>query len=148
MIGGVSYDKVDAEGNLHVSIKQKITPTTPAAALDEGGGAAAAADGSAKTKPTYTTVKRVLEVDNIIVCAGQASLLDLEPPLKAVRGCVLLTSAASYRCLCLLTFTSHLHVMTRTTIVQPVADVRLPFSCYDIADVRLPFACYDTHHHS
>ena len=39
MVGGVSYDRVDADGNLHVTYK----------------------DGT----------KRVLEVDNIVVCAGQ-----------------------------------------------------------------------------
>jgi len=46
MLGGISYDKVDEDGNLHVTINGKE--------------------------------KRVLEVDNIILCAGQTPKRDLE----------------------------------------------------------------------
>jgi len=49
MIGSVSYDKVDSDGNLHITV---------------GKGEKAA--------------RRVLDVDNIIVCAGQISKKDLE----------------------------------------------------------------------
>eukprot|EP01134_Creolimax_fragrantissima_P003316 CFRG3316T1 len=51
MLSGISYDVIDAEGNLHITTK-------------EGG--------------------RVLNVDNIIVCAGQNSNRDLEEPLRAL----------------------------------------------------------------
>eukprot|EP00970_Alexandrium_tamarense_P020824 scaffold15726_cov200-Alexandrium_tamarense.AAC.9 len=49
MISGVTYDKIDENGNLHITI----------------------GDGDAKKT-------RVLEVDNIILCAGQISKRDLE----------------------------------------------------------------------
>ena len=57
-VGGVSYDEVDENGNLHISVKK------------------------GKNK---TSEKKVLNVDTIIVCAGQESLFDLEAPLKS-RG--------------------------------------------------------------
>ena len=57
-VGGVNYDEVDENGNLHISVKK------------------------GKNK---TSEKKVLDVDTIIVCAGQESLFDLEAPLKS-RG--------------------------------------------------------------
>ena len=54
MVGGVSYDKIDADGNLHVTYNK---------------------DGT----------KRVLEVDNIVVCAGQLVNNALELEAKGTR---------------------------------------------------------------
>ena len=54
MVGGVSYDKIDADGNLHVTYNK---------------------DGT----------KRVLEVDNIVVCAGQMVNNALELEAKGTR---------------------------------------------------------------
>jgi len=50
MLGAVSYDKIDDDGNLHITLN----------------------GGSAKEE------KRVLDVDNIILCAGQTPKRDLE----------------------------------------------------------------------
>lgn len=50
MVGGISYDKVDADGNLHISNKDGET--------------------------------RILEVDNIIACAGQLVHNELEMQAK------------------------------------------------------------------
>eukprot|EP00501_MAST-03F_sp_TOSAG23-6_P000617 GSMAST32.ASY1.ANO1.638.1 assembled CDS len=57
MIGGVSYKKIDSEGNLHVAIKTKVEK--------------------------YKIEDRVLVNDNIVICAGQESKLELEPSLIA-----------------------------------------------------------------
>ena len=97
MIGGVSYDSVDADGNLHITIKQKAEK---GARADAGAGAAGAKDaggekGAAK-KEKYTTVGRVLEVDNIVICAGQVSLVELEAPLKAAGVTVFKIGGAQY----------------------------------------------------
>ena len=56
MVGGVTYDKVDDDGNLHITYN----------------------DG----------VKRILEVDNIIVCAGQLvqNTLELESKGTELEG--------------------------------------------------------------
>ena len=54
-VGGVNYEKVDENGHLHISVKT----------------------GKKKTE------KKILDVDTIIVCAGQESLYDLEAPLKS-----------------------------------------------------------------
>jgi len=54
MLGGVSYDRVDDDGNLHITINGKE--------------------------------KRVLAVDNIILCAGQTSKRDLEEKAAAAVG--------------------------------------------------------------
>ena len=56
MVGGVSYDKIDANGNLHITYK----------------------DGT----------KRVLEVDTIVVCAGQLvnNALELESKGTPLEG--------------------------------------------------------------
>lgn len=51
MIGSVTYDKIDKDGNLHITV-------------NKGGGA--------------NEVKKVLEVDNIITCAGQVKLDELQ----------------------------------------------------------------------
>ena len=56
MIGNVSYDKIDDDG-LHITIKNKKDPK--------------------KSK------SQILDVDNIILCAGQTPLRELEEPLKA-----------------------------------------------------------------
>ncbi|GMH52760.1 hypothetical protein TrST_g13550 [Triparma strigata] len=56
MIGNVSYDKIDDSG-LHISIKDKKDPKK--------------------------STKQVLDVDNVILCAGQTPLRELEEPLKA-----------------------------------------------------------------
>merc|ERR1712167_455578 len=61
MIGGVTYNKVDFDGNLHVTVKTPIKGE----------------------KGQFHTEERVLEVDNVVVCAGQVSLLELDAPLKA-----------------------------------------------------------------
>lgn len=58
MIGNVSYDKIDDQG-LHVSIRDKKDP---------------------KKK-----TKRVLDVDNIILCAGQTPLRELQEPLEKLN---------------------------------------------------------------
>ena len=50
MIGGCKYEKIDNNGNLHITIAKK----------------------DAKSE------KKVLEVDNIVICAGQESHFDLE----------------------------------------------------------------------
>jgi len=55
MIGSVTYDKIDENGNLHISI-------------NKGGG----------TEGPKKEIKRVLEVDNIISCAGQVPMDELE----------------------------------------------------------------------
>ena len=52
MMGGVSYTKVDADGNLHVDVATKIDK---------------------KSKKVLERESRVLEVDNIVVCAGEAA---------------------------------------------------------------------------
>eukprot|EP00941_MAST-03F_sp_MAST-3F-sp1_P005530 g5530.t1 len=64
MIGGCTYKKIDENGNLHVEVKTKVNK-------------------SKQQKPEYKTESRVLENDNIVVCAGQISLRDLEEPLLA-----------------------------------------------------------------
>mmetsp|Transcript_22937 Transcript_22937/g.47562 ORF Transcript_22937/g.47562 Transcript_22937/m.47562 type:complete len:735 (+) Transcript_22937:50-2254(+) len=56
MIGGVSYDKIDDNG-LHITITDK------------------------KDKEKKT--QQVLDVDNVILCAGQEPLREIEEPLKA-----------------------------------------------------------------
>lgn len=56
MIGGASYDKIDDDG-LHITITDK------------------------KDKEKKT--QQVLNVDNVILCAGQEPLRELEEPLKA-----------------------------------------------------------------
>lgn len=50
MIGGCNYEEIDKNGNLHVTI----------------------------TKRDSKSEKKVLEVDNVVICAGQESLFDLE----------------------------------------------------------------------
>ena len=62
MLGGVTYKKVDADGNLHIEIATKVDK---------------------KTKKTIESEERVLEVDNIVVCAGQEPLRELQAPLGA-----------------------------------------------------------------
>jgi len=52
-IGGVRYDKIDADGNLHITL-----------------------DGE----------RRVLEVDSIVVCAGQVERRDLEAAAAAAAA--------------------------------------------------------------
>jgi 2,4-dienoyl-CoA reductase (NADPH2) len=66
MIGGCTYEKVDEDGNLHVTITTKTKK-------GKGKGA----------KVEVTTEQRILVNDNIVVCAGQESLLELETPLQA-----------------------------------------------------------------
>ena len=68
-VGGVNYDEVDESGNLHITVKK------------------------GKNK---TPEKKVLDVDTIIVCAGQESLFDLEAPLKS-RGVNVSVRARSAR---------------------------------------------------
>lgn len=55
MIGGCTYDKIDEEGNLHITITNK----------------------NKKTKQQVAE-KKILKVDNIVLCAGQESVYDLE----------------------------------------------------------------------
>ncbi len=62
MVGGATYTKVDADGNLHIDVATKIDK---------------------KTKKVIARESRVLEVDNIVVCAGQEPLRELEAPLLA-----------------------------------------------------------------
>jgi 2,4-dienoyl-CoA reductase (NADPH2) len=62
MVGGATYTKVDADGNLHVDVATKVDK---------------------KTKKVLARESRVLEVDNIVVCAGQEPLRELEAPLRA-----------------------------------------------------------------
>ena len=59
MVGGVSYEKVDENGNLHAIVTSK----------------------SSKGSKEIVSEKVVFEGDNIVVCAGQESLHDLEQPL-------------------------------------------------------------------
>lgn len=54
MIGGCTYDKIDEEGNLHITITN-----------------------NKKTKQQVAE-KKILKVDNIVLCAGQESVYDLE----------------------------------------------------------------------
>lgn len=68
MIGGVSYKKIDSEGNLHVAIKTKVG--TKDSKKD-------------KSQEKYKIEDRVLVNDNIVICAGQESKLELEPSLIA-----------------------------------------------------------------
>ena len=60
MLGGCTYDKIDENGHVHVTITTK----------------------DKKTKKVTNVEKRMLEVDHVIVCAGQVSLRELETPLK------------------------------------------------------------------
>ena len=62
MLGGCTYTKVDEHGHLHVTVTTQVDK---------------------KTKKPLQTKDRVLEVDTIVVCAGQESLRDLEAPLHA-----------------------------------------------------------------
>ena len=61
MIGGVNYEKIDGEGNLHITVKSK-------------------------KRKEVEEQKHVLKSDNIIVCAGQNSMNDLEASLKAKKN--------------------------------------------------------------
>ena len=61
MVGGVTYTKVDADGNLHIDVATKVDK---------------------KTKKVLESESRVLEVDNIVVCVGQEPLRELESPLR------------------------------------------------------------------
>jgi len=65
MVGGVSYDKIDEDGNLHITYSVKSKSKSK--------------DG----KPSK--VSEVLKVDNIVTCAGQLPLRELEEGLQA-RG--------------------------------------------------------------
>ncbi len=58
MLGGCTYDRVDADGNLHVTL-------------------------AGNKKKGVAPEQRVLEVDSIVVCAGQEPLRELEAPLEA-----------------------------------------------------------------
>ena len=60
MLGGCTYDKMDDDGNLHISITTK----------------------DRKTKQVIDVEQRILEVDHVVVCAGQEPLRTLEEPLK------------------------------------------------------------------
>jgi 2,4-dienoyl-CoA reductase (NADPH2) len=60
MLGGCTYNKIDEEGNVHVTITTK----------------------DRKTKKTIHVEERVLVVDHVVVCAGQEPLRALEQPLK------------------------------------------------------------------
>ena len=57
MIGGVEYEKVDEDGNLHINISTK-----------------------------GETTQQILKNDNIVICAGQVSLDELEEPLKNMEN--------------------------------------------------------------
>jgi len=59
MIGGVNYEKIDENGHLHLVVSRKNRKTGK-----------------------MTKEKKVLEVDNIILCAGQESSYDLETDLN------------------------------------------------------------------
>ena len=61
MIGGVNYEMIDDEGNLHITVKSK-------------------------KKGEVEEQKHVLKSDNIIVCAGQISMNQLEAGLKAKKN--------------------------------------------------------------
>ena len=73
MIGGVKYEKVDEDGNLHVEITTRVKKKK-----GEKGGKK-----GKKGEVEVTKEKRILVNDNIVVCAGQESLLELETPLAA-----------------------------------------------------------------
>ena len=73
MIGGVKYEKVDEDGNLHVEITTRVEKKK-----GEKGGKK-----GKKGEVEVTKEKRILVNDNIVVCAGQESLLELETPLAA-----------------------------------------------------------------
>ena len=70
MLGGVEYERVDEKGHLHIAVTARAAPT--------------AAQKAKKEKGTLVTERRVLKVDNIIVCAGQEPLRELEAPLAAL----------------------------------------------------------------
>lgn len=62
MIGGCQYEKIDEEGNLHIVVSKKEIKSGK-----------------------YSSEKRVLEVDNIVICAGQESLFNLETELNQLK---------------------------------------------------------------
>lgn len=62
MMGGCKYEKIDENGNLHISLSKKDKKTGK-----------------------VLTEKQILEVDNIVICAGQESLFDLETELKRLQ---------------------------------------------------------------
>lgn len=88
MIGGVNYDKVDENGNLHITIKRKVKKSQGDKSTSDGSGN--------EERSKYTTESKVLEVDNIILCAGQVSLDELEAPLKAAGTTVFKIGGAQY----------------------------------------------------
>jgi 2,4-dienoyl-CoA reductase (NADPH2) len=59
MVGGASYEKIDEDGNLHVVLTSKPS----------------------KKSKKVVSEKVVYESDNIVICAGQESVHDLEQPL-------------------------------------------------------------------
>ena len=59
MLGGCTYDEMDENGHLHVTLTTK----------------------DRKTKKILSKEKRILEVDHVVVCAGQEPLRELEQPL-------------------------------------------------------------------
>ena len=60
MLRGCTYNKIDSDGNVHVSITTK----------------------DHKTKKVINIEERILEVDHVVICAGQEPLRELEEPLK------------------------------------------------------------------
>jgi len=62
MINRCSYEKIDENGNLHIIISEK---------------------GDKKGKTTFE--KKVLDIDNIVLCSGQESLFDLETEINNLQ---------------------------------------------------------------